>query len=58
MKLIYRVVCKGDTLGSKEIPLPVLLEDLLTQAYIDRVQDPADRAVLYSALRASGLIEG
>lgn len=57
MKLIYRVVCKGDTLGSKEIPLPVLLEDLLTQAYIDRVQDPADRAVLYSALRASGLIE-
>ena len=56
MKLIYRVVCMGDTIGSENIALPVLLEDLLTQAYVDRVQDPADRAVIYSALRASGLI--
>lgn len=56
MKLIHRVVCKGETVGSAQVALSVLLEDLLTQAYVDRVQDPSDRAVIYSALRASGLI--
>ena len=56
MKLIHRVVCLGETIGSQNISLSILLEDLLTQAYVDRVQDPTDREVIYSALRASGLI--
>jgi len=55
MKLIHRVICKGETIGSKQVPLTILLEDLLTQVYVDRVQDPSDREAIYSVMRASGL---
>ena len=34
-----------------------LLEDILTQLYVDRIQDPNDRSIVFNALRASGLIE-
>ena len=57
MKLIHRVICKGETIGSQQIPLSVLLEDLLVQVYMDRVQDPSDRDAIYSVMRASGLVQ-
>ena len=52
MKLLNRAVTKGAA------DLSVILEDVLTLMYVERIQDHNDRAVVYNALRASGLVEG
>lgn len=50
MKLLHRGCVQG--IGD----LNVILEDILTLMYVERIQDPNDRAVVQNALRASGLI--
>ena len=52
MKLLSNAVEKS------EMDLSHILEDILTQLYVDRIQDPNDRSIVFNALRASGLIEG
>ena len=51
MKLLSNAV------ETSEMGLQTILEDILTQLYVDRIQDPNDRSIVFNALRASGLVE-
>lgn len=51
MKLLSNAVAKS------ELDLSIILEDVLTQLYVDRIQDPNDRSIVFNALRATGLVE-
>ena len=56
MKLIHRVVCKGLAFADTDLSVSEMLQDLLIQVYVDRVQDEGDRSTILTAMRAAGLI--
>lgn len=57
IKLVHRSTCQNQQYFNDETAFQSLLEDLLTQVYVDRVQSETDRATIRAAMKAAGLMK-